>query len=73
MNHLPADFVWGASTASYQVEGATREDGRGPSVWDTFTARPGAVRDGHTGEVACDHYHRYEQDLDLMAEAGLTG
>ncbi|WP_228180347.1 GH1 family beta-glucosidase [Streptomyces anulatus] len=73
LNHLPADFVWGASTASYQVEGATREDGRGPSVWDTFTARPGAIRDGHTGEVACDHYHRYEQDLDLMAEAGLTG
>ncbi|KPL30794.1 beta-glucosidase [Streptomyces anulatus] len=73
LNHLPADFVWGASTASYQVEGATREDGRGPSVWDTFTARPGTIRDGHTGEVACDHYHRYEQDLDLMAEAGLTG
>lgn len=73
LNHLPADFVWGASTASYQVEGATREDGRGPSVWDTFTARPGTIRDGHTGDVACDHYHRYEQDLDLMAEAGLTG
>lgn len=73
LNHLPADFVWGASTASYQIEGATQEDGRGPSVWDTFTARPGTIRDGHTGEVACDHYHRYEQDLDLMAEAGLTG
>ncbi|WP_371627232.1 GH1 family beta-glucosidase [Streptomyces sp. NBC_01116] len=73
LNHLPADFVWGASTASYQIEGATQEDGRGPSVWDTFTARPGVIRDGHTGEVACDHYHRYEQDLDLMAEAGLTG
>ncbi len=73
LNHLPADFVWGASTASYQVEGATEEDGRGPSIWDTFTARPGTIRDGHTGQVACDHYHRYEQDLDLMAEAGLTG
>ncbi|MFJ7529625.1 GH1 family beta-glucosidase [Streptomyces griseus] len=73
LNHLPADFVWGASTASYQVEGATREDGRGPSIWDTFTARPGAIRGGHTGEAACDHYHRYEQDLDLMAEVGLTG
>ncbi|RFU42721.1 beta-glucosidase [Actinomadura logoneensis] len=73
LNHLPADFVWGASTAAYQIEGATKEDGRGPSVWDTFTARPGTVRDGHTGDVACDHYHRYEEDLGLMAEAGLTG
>ncbi|MGW0962642.1 GH1 family beta-glucosidase [Streptomyces gelaticus] len=73
LDHLPADFIWGASTASYQIEGATEEDGRGPSVWDTFTARPGTVRDGHTGDVACDHYHRYEEDLALMAEAGLTG
>ncbi|MFE5325324.1 GH1 family beta-glucosidase [Embleya sp. NPDC056575] len=73
LDHLPADFVWGASTASYQIEGATTEDGRGPSVWDTFTARPGAIRDGHTGDVACDHYHRYEEDLALMAEVGLTG
>ncbi|MDH6539947.1 GH1 family beta-glucosidase [Streptomyces sp. SPB4] len=73
LDHLPADFVWGASTASYQIEGATKEDGRGPSVWDTFTARTGTVRDGHTGDVACDHYHRYEEDLELMAEAGLTG
>ncbi|MFE1955013.1 GH1 family beta-glucosidase [Streptomyces sp. NPDC059524] len=73
LDHLPKDFVWGASTASYQIEGAVEEDGRGPSVWDTFTARPGTVRDGHTGAVACDHYHRYEEDLALMAEAGLTG
>jgi beta-glucosidase len=73
LNHLPEDFVWGASTASYQIEGATKEDGRGPSVWDTFTARPGVIRDGHTGDVACDHYHRSEEDLALMAAAGLTG
>lgn len=73
LNHLPADFIWGASTASYQIEGATKEDGRGPSVWDTFTARPGAIRDGHSGDVACDHYHRYEEDIALMAEVGLTG
>ncbi|MER6362644.1 GH1 family beta-glucosidase [Kitasatospora sp. NPDC001527] len=70
---LPADFRWGVSTAAYQIEGAVDEDGRGPSVWDTFAARPGAVRDGHTGAVACDHYHRYPEDIALMRGLGLDG
>ncbi len=70
---LPAGFRWGASTAAYQIEGAVDEDGRGPSVWDVFAARPGAVRDGDTGRVACDHYHRYPEDIALMRGLGLDG
>ncbi|MGW7446734.1 GH1 family beta-glucosidase [Kitasatospora sp. NPDC054795] len=70
---LPAGFRWGAATAAYQIEGAADQDGRGPSVWDTFAARPGAVRDGHTGAVACDHYHRYPEDIALMKGLGLDG
>ncbi|MFF1909982.1 GH1 family beta-glucosidase [Kitasatospora sp. NPDC058218] len=70
---LPAGFRWGVSTAAYQIEGAVEEDGRGPSVWDVFAARPGAVRDGHTGAVACDHYHRYPEDIALMRGLGLDG
>jgi len=68
---FPADFVWGASTASYQIEGATREDGRAPSIWDTFSRTPGKVRNGDTGDRAADHYHRYREDVQLMAELGL--
>ena len=64
-------FVWGAATASYQVEGAFDEGGRGLSVWDTFCKRPGAVKGGFTGDVACDHYHRVKQDVALMREIGL--
>ncbi|MEV6976971.1 GH1 family beta-glucosidase [Kitasatospora sp. NPDC093806] len=70
---LPAGFRWGVATAAYQIEGAVDEDGRGPSVWDTFCARPGAVRDGHTGAVACDHYHRWPEDIALMKDLGLDG
>ncbi|MFJ3221545.1 GH1 family beta-glucosidase [Kitasatospora sp. NPDC086801] len=70
---LPTGFRWGAATAAYQIEGAVNEDGRGPSVWDVFAARPGAVRDGHTGAVACDHYHRYPEDIALMKGLGLDG
>ncbi|MEE1788703.1 GH1 family beta-glucosidase [Streptomyces sp. SP17BM10] len=70
---LPAGFRWGAATAAHQIEGAVEEDGRGPSVWDVFAARPGAVRDGHTGAVACDHYHRYAEDIELMRGLGLDG
>ena len=55
---FPAGFTWGAATAAYQIEGATTEDGRGPSVWDTFSHTPGKVRGGDTGDVACDSYHR---------------
>jgi beta-glucosidase len=69
---LPAGFRFGVSTAAYQVEGAVHEDGRGPSIWDTFSHEPGRVSDGSTGDVACDHYHRYAEDLDLMAELGVN-
>ncbi|MEU8279483.1 GH1 family beta-glucosidase [Microbispora bryophytorum] len=65
-------FLWGTATASYQIEGAVTEDGRGPSVWDTFSHTPGRVRDGHTGDVACDHYHRYPEDVALMAGLGVN-
>ena len=68
---IPQDFVWGAATASYQIEGAAREDGRGESVWDRFSATPGKVRGGDTGDVACDFYHRYRDDVRLMRELGL--
>src|SRR6476620_10090597 len=65
------DFVWGAATASYQIEGAAHEDGRGESVWDRFCATPGKVRNGDSGEIACDFYHRYRDDIALMRELGL--
>src|SRR5258707_15822809 len=68
---LPSDFVWGAATASYQIEGATNEDGRGESVWDRFAATPGKVRNGDSGAVACDFYHRYREDIALMRELGI--
>src|SRR5262245_48322308 len=68
---FPREFVWGAATASYQVEGAAGEDGRGASVWDAFCRRPGAVFEGHSGDVACDHYHRYDEDVGLMRGLGL--
>ncbi|HLS65148.1 MAG TPA: family 1 glycosylhydrolase, partial [Ruania sp.] len=64
---FPTDFVWGAATAAYQVEGAAREGGRGPSIWDTFSHTPGRTLNGDTGDVAIDHYHRWREDLDLMA------
>jgi beta-glucosidase len=70
---LPVDFVFGTSTASYQIEGAWDEDGKGPSIWDTFTAIPGAIKDGATGEVACDHYHRLVGDVALMRRLGANG
>ena len=68
---FPTDFLWGAATSAYQVEGAHDADGRGPSVWDEFCRRPGAVWSGHTGDVACDHYRRFRQDVALMREIGL--
>ncbi|QSB14503.1 beta-glucosidase [Natronosporangium hydrolyticum] len=68
---FPAGFVWGAATAAYQIEGAVTADGRGPSIWDTFSHTPGKVHNGDTGDVACDHYHRYAEDVELMAELGL--
>ncbi|SNR37435.1 GH1 family beta-glucosidase [Actinomadura mexicana] len=68
---LPEDFRWGVATAAYQIEGAVAEDGRGPSTWDTFSHTPGRTRDGHTGDVACDHYHRWPEDVALMAGLGV--
>jgi len=69
---FPAEFVWGTATSSYQIEGAVAEGGRGPSIWDTFCHTPGKVANGDTGDVACDHYHRFEEDIRLMADMGLT-
>src|SRR3712207_6725476 len=69
---FPPGFVWGAATAAYQVEGAHDEDGRGPSIWDTFSHTPGKVLGGDTGDVACDHYHRFPEDIALMRELGLS-
>ncbi|WP_141579925.1 GH1 family beta-glucosidase [Actinomadura sp. WMMA1423] len=68
---LPEGFRWGVATAAYQIEGAVDEDGRGPSTWDTFSHTPGRTRDGHTGDVACDHYHRWPEDVALMADLGV--
>ncbi|MFB9238019.1 GH1 family beta-glucosidase [Plantactinospora siamensis] len=69
---FPSGFRWGTATAAYQIEGAVAEDGRTPSIWDTFSHTPGRVVEGHTGDVACDHYRRYADDVRLMAELGLT-
>jgi beta-glucosidase len=69
---FPAGFVWGAATSAYQIEGAASEDGRGPSTWDTFSHRAGTIVDGSTGDVACDHYHRWATDLDLMKSLGIA-
>ena len=69
---FPTDFAWGAATSSYQIEGAVNEDGKGPSIWDTFTHTPGKIAGGDTGDVACDHYHRWADDVDLMASYGLN-
>jgi beta-glucosidase len=72
MRRFPDGFLWGASTSAYQIEGAVDEDGRGRSIWDTFSHLPGKIEGGGTGDVACDHYHRVEEDLDLLAALGLN-
>jgi beta-glucosidase len=72
LDHLfPPDFLWGTATASYQIEGAAQTDGRGVSIWDTFSRTPGKVKNGDTGDVACDHYNRYPEDIALMQELGV--
>ncbi|MBA2288436.1 MAG: family 1 glycosylhydrolase, partial [Ktedonobacteraceae bacterium] len=68
---FPADFLWGAATAAYQIEGAVSEDGRGPSIWDEFAATPGKTYRGESGAVTADHYHRVAGDTDLMCQLGL--
>ncbi len=69
---FPPGFLWGAATAAYQIEGAANEDGRGPSIWDTFSHTEGKVERGENGDVACDHYHRFRDDVALMADLGLN-
>ncbi|GHE05652.1 GH1 family beta-glucosidase [Streptomyces alanosinicus] len=69
---LPHDFLWGTATAAYQVEGAVAEDGRTPSIWDTFSHTPGKTANGDTGDVACDHYHRWREDIALMRQLGVN-
>ena len=69
---FPDRFLWGASTSAYQIEGAVSEDGRGTSIWDTFSHTPGKIDGGGTGDVACDHYHRVDEDLDLLGELSLN-
>ena len=71
-NAFPADFVWGASTSAYQIEGAVDADGRGKSIWDVFCHTPGKVKNGDTGDVACDHYHRWRDDIALLARGGFA-
>ncbi|HEY3555857.1 MAG TPA: GH1 family beta-glucosidase [Kribbella sp.] len=71
-NGFPSGFTWGAATASYQVEGAVSADGRGPSIWDTFAHTPGRIADGTNGDVADDHYHRFADDIRLLAGLGLN-
>ena len=70
LNALPADFTWGVATAAYQIEGAVAEDGRSPSIWDTFSHLPGTIDNGDTGDIACDHYHRVPEDIGLIKRLG---
>jgi len=69
---FPEDFIWGTATAAYQIEGAWNEDGKGPSIWDTFTKIDGKIKDGSSGDVACDSYHNYKEDVALMKAMGMT-
>ncbi|MCW5612044.1 MAG: beta-glucosidase [Rubrivivax sp.] len=70
-HRFPPDFVWGVATSSFQIEGAAGADGKGESIWDRFCRQPGAIADGSNGDIACDHYHRWEADLDLIAKLGV--
>jgi beta-galactosidase len=72
MKTFPKDFVWGTATSSYQIEGAAVLDGKGPSIWDAFSAIPGKTHNNETGAIACDHYHKYKEDIQLMKDMGVT-
>ncbi len=65
---FPKGFLWGTATAAYQIEGAYNEDGKGESIWDRFSMYPGNIKNGDTGKVACDHYHLYEKDIEILKE-----
>jgi len=71
MNKFPKDFVWGTATSSYQIEGASDLDGKGPSIWDAFCSIPGKINNNETGDVACDHYHKFKEDIKLMKNMGV--
>ena len=71
MNKFPKDFVWGTATSSYQIEGASDLDGKGPSIWDAFCGIPGKINNNETGNVACDHYHKFKEDIQLMKDMGV--
>ena len=68
---FPNDFIWGAASAAYQIEGAVSEDGRGQTVWDVFSHTAGKTYEGHTGDIACDSYHRFEEDLAALLTLGV--
>ena len=70
IQRFPKNFVWGAATSSYQIEGGIDQGGRGPSIWDTFCRQEGKVVKGEHGDIACDHYHRWPEDLDILQELG---
>lgn len=71
MNTFPNDFIWGTATSSYQIEGGATKDGKGPSIWDAFSSIPGKTHNGETGEIACDHYHKFKDDIQLMKNMGV--
>ena len=70
--NFPKDFIWGTATSAYQIEGAYNRDGKGVSIWDTFCHTPGKINDNETGDIACDHYDKYEDDIKLMTELGIS-
>ena len=69
---FPENFTWGAATASYQIEGAWNEDGKGESIWDRFSHTPGKIKNGDTGDIGCNHYHRWSEDIEIMKDLGLS-
>ncbi|MBQ0936012.1 GH1 family beta-glucosidase [Ideonella paludis] len=71
-HHFPQEFVWGVATSAFQIEGAARTDGKGLSIWDTFCQVPGAIADASNGDIACEHYQRWESDLDIVANLGVS-
>src|SRR5690625_6160493 len=72
MKTFPDEFIWGSATSAYQIEGAWKEAGKGLSIWDVFAHTPGKISGGDKGDIATDHYHRFQEDVDLMADAGLS-